>query len=649
MKIAACYFTLLAACFSTPLYSQTYSVQSPDNNITIEINNSGTLSYTIKKDHHPVILPSALGFEFKAEPAMGTGMEVISDSIHTVNETWEPVIKSKHAKIVNHYNEMTLQLVEKSGLKRRMDLICRAYNDGVAFRYKLYSSQVIGSREITRENTSFRLPSGAKVWLENLKSYTTSQESEFLPVPADSITEQTLAGLPMLIELQKNNYIAITEANIDNYPGFYIGKDNKTDTAELAVKLSPLKGEKEDGVKARFENGLSTPWRVIMMGSRPGDLITSELIQNLNEPLAIKDPSWIKPGLSAWDHWWSGEVKMDMPTIFRYIDLAAEMGWPYMLIDWQWYGPFNTPEADITKAAPQLNMPEILSYAKSKNVRCWLWIYSSDVNRNNNFEKAFPLYEQWGIAGIKIDFMDRDDQEMVNWYRRIIQKAAAHHLLVDFHGAFKPDGIIRTYPNMITREGVMGEEYSKFSTRITPRHNVTLPFTRMLAGQMDYTPGGFLNVTARDFKKQSPTLVMNTRCAELSKFVIYESPFMVNCEHPDHIIGQPGADFLKLVPTVWDDIRALDGYPGEFIILAKKSGDDWFIGAMTNEKGRKISIPLDFLSPGKYEMECWMDDKDAETHPQHIKQSKRTVNATTVYQLEMAGSGGFVARIRPVK
>jgi alpha-glucosidase len=275
-----------------------------------------------------------------------------------------------------------------------------------------------------------------------------------------------------------------------------------------------------------------------------------------------------------------------------------------------------------------------------------VWLYNTDVNSNNNFEAAFPVYEKWGIAGVKIDFMDRDDQEMVNWYHDIIKAAARHHLMVDFHGAYKPDGIIRTYPNMITREGVMGEEYSKFSDKITPRHNVTLPFTRMLAGQMDYTPGGFLNVTPKGFKQQTPTLVMNTRCAELSKFVIYESPFTVFCEDPEHVTGQPGADFLQLVPTVWDDIKVLDGYPGEYIALAKRSGNDWFIGAMTNESKRTLTLQLDFLSAGNYEMEIWQDAKDAGEQPTHLTKVTKKIKAGEKIKIDMKEGGGYVARLR---
>ncbi|NEW81278.1 MAG: hypothetical protein GZ094_02780 [Mariniphaga sp.] len=382
-----------------------------------------------------------------------------------------------------------------------------------------------------------------------------------------------------------------------------------------------------------------------MIGDTPGKLIESEIVQNLNAPCAIADPSWIKPGMSAWDHWWSGEVKMEMPVIKQYIDFASQMGWPYMLVDWQWYGKFNTPEADITKWAPQIDMPEIISYAKSKNVKIILWLYNSDVNRNSAYKKAFPLYHKWGVAGVKIDFMDRDDQDMVNWYREIIECTAENQLLIDFHGAFKPDGIMRTYPNMITREGVMGNEYYKFSEKMSPEHNVKLAFTRMLAGQMDYTPGAFLNVTKEQYKNQTPAVVWNTRAAELSKFVIYESPLTVVCDHPDNILNQPGVDFLKIVPTTWDDIHFIDGYPGEYVAIAKRTGNDWFIGVMNNSKEKEITIKLDFISAGEHAIEIWADAKDANKAPKNMKISSQKVKSGDLVKIKLANNGGWVARI----
>ncbi|MCX2477764.1 glycoside hydrolase family 97 protein [Pedobacter sp. MC2016-15] len=641
-KVAICLFQSIipALCFG-----QSFKLNSPSGNIQIEIKNTSSLNYRVQMSNQVIIKDSPLGFKFENEKDMGSDLKLIAQEIKEINEVWRPVIKSKHESIKDHYKFLKLSFIEKSGLQRKLNLELRAYNDGVAFRYQLYPESMIGCRGIVRELTGFNFTGDPKAWVADYKKYNSPQEEQFLPKRLSSIDTLTKAGLPFLIEVDKSHFAAITEAKIDNYPGFYIGKESGK--SDLITKLSPLPSESEQGVKARFSDILYTPWRVVMLGKTPGSLIESEIIQNLNDPCALNDVSWIKAGMSAWDHWWSGEVKQDMPTIRKYIDLASEQGWPYMIIDWQWYGPYNKPEADITKAAPELNIQELLHYAKEKNVRLWLWLYSSDVNRSNNFEKAFALYEKWGIAGIKIDFMDRDDQEMVNWYKKIIKAAAEHHLMVDFHGAYKPDGIIRTYPNMITREGVMGEEWSKFSNKLLPEHNVTLPFTRMLAGQMDYTPGGFLNITKAQFKEGSlPTKVMNTRCAELSKFVIYESPLTVNCEHPDNIINQPGADFLKIVPTVWDDIKVLSGYPGEHIILTKRSGRNFFIGAMTNSLSREIKIKLNFLPEGTYELTSWADANDAEIDPSKLIKSKRKVNQKSLIKIKMAGSGGYVAHLK---
>ena len=639
LKLSILFLSIASIC-----YAQNLQVTSPDKRISVIIRNGDELTYSVMFNEKPVIQESALGFEFKAEPSMNKGFAIINKQERTLNETWNPVVKSKHAEVVNNCNELKFMLKEKTGLMRQMELTFRAYNDGIAFRTKLYRSEKNGHRQITKELTTFTIPGNPKAWVVEYGNYSTSNESEFFERPLSYVTDKTIAGMPFLMDYGDKCWVAITEAVIDNYPAFYIGTNGKQNV--LTTKLVPLPGEEVAGVKARFDDEVYTPWRVVMIGETPGKLIESEIVQNLNEPCAIADPSWIKPGMSAWDHWWSGEVKMEMPVIKQYIDLASQMGWPYMLFDWQWYGKFNTPEADITKWASQIDMPEIISYAKSKNVKIIVWLYNSDVNRNSAYKVAFPLYQKWGIAGIKIDFMDRDDQDMVNWYHDIIKCAAENQLLVDFHGAYKPDGIIRTYPNMITREGVMGNEYYKFSEKMSPEHNVKLAFTRMLAGQMDYTPGAFLNVTKEQYKNQTPAVVWNTRAAELSKFVIYESPLTVVCDHPDNILNQPGADFLKIVPTTWDDIHFIDGYPGEYVAIAKRTGNEWFVGVMNNSKEKEITIKLDFISAGEHTIEIWADAKDANKAPKNLKISSQKVKFGDIVKIKLANNGGWVARIK---
>jgi alpha-glucosidase len=624
--------------------AQGFSIKSPDNNIVVNIYNNEKLTYSVTFKGQSIINQSAMGFEFKDEEPMTGNFIVTDQNNNSINEKWIPVVKSKHAEIVNNYNELHLYLKEKLVPMRQMELIVRAFNDGAAFQYKLFRAAKIRDRQITRELTTFNIPGDPKSWIVEYGRYSTSNEAEFFEHPLSYLNEKSIAGMPLLMEYNDKCWVAITEAKIDNYAAFYIGTNGSSN--QLTTKLVPLPGEPETGVKVRFNDEVYTPWRVLMIGETTGALIESEIIQNLNDPCAIKDPSWIKPGMSAWDHWWSGEVKMEMPVIKQYIDLASEMGWPYMLVDWQWYGKFNSPEADITKWAPQINIPEIIDYASSKNVKILLWLYSSDVNRNASYKHAFPLFQKWGIAGIKIDFMDRDDQQMVNWYHDIIKCAAENHLLVDFHGAYKPDGIIRTYPNMITREGVMGNEYYKFSDKMNPEHNVKLAFTRMLAGQMDYTPGGFLNVTKEQFKQQTPALVWNTRAAELSKFVIYESPLTVVCDHPDNILDKAGSDFLKIIPTVWDDIKFIGGYPGKYVAIAKRSSNKWFLGVMNNSIGKSINISLDFLPAGNYIMEIWADSKKSDKEPMDLKKSEKSVKSGDKIKVTMAKNGGFVAVLK---
>ena len=634
---------ILFACSDLILSGQSFTLKSPDNNLVFNLKNEKQLEYSVTFRDKAIINTSILGFEFRDENPM-TGNYVVLDQLNkSVNETWIPVVKSKHAEVINNYNELNLTLREKSDPGRLLFLYIRVYNDGVAFRFRLPRGAKAGDRQIVKELTTFSVPGDPKAWVVEYGAYATSNEAEFFERPLSYVNEKTIAGMPFLMDYGNNCWVAITEAKIENYPAFYLGTNGTK--GYLTTKLVPIPGEPETGVKARFSDEVFTPWRVIMVGDNPGTLIESEIIQNLNDPCAIKDPSWIKPGMCAWDHWWHGEVKMEMPVIKQYIDLASAMGWPYMLVDWQWYGKFNSPEADITKWAPQISMPEIIEYAGTKNVKIIVWLYSSDVNRNSAYKSAFPLYKKWGVSGVKIDFMDRDDQQMVNWYHDIIQCAAENQLLVDFHGAYKPDGIIRTWPNMITREGVMGNEYYKFSDKMSPEHNVKLAFTRMLAGQMDYTPGGFLNVTREGWKQQVPALVWNTRAAELSKFVIYESPLTVVCDHPDNILNQPGADFLKIVPTVWDDIKYLGGYPGDWVAIAKRSGDKWFIGVMNNSIGKTVELKLDFLPAGNYDAAIWADTKNSDKEPKELKNSVIKLKQGSSLKVTMAKNGGFVAII----
>jgi len=633
-------------CFQAMTQAQ-LSVISPQSKVEVKVDIGSQLTYGVNFLGNPVLVNSEISFEFKQAPPLGFDMEVLKTSVKVINETWNPVLKRK-SSILNSCREMTIELKEKKFPHRQMNLVFRVYDDGLAFKTEFTGQDNHHEYVLTDENTSFNFIADHTCWAADHKNYASSQENEFFRRNISDITNKMVIGLPITVKVSDNCYAAITEAKITDYAGMTLKPGHSESGFSLCSQLAPLPGEPVTGDKVKFKFPHQTPWRVIMLGSSPGQLVESEIIVNLNDPCAIADPSWIKPGISAWDHWWSGEVKMDNETIKKYIDLAAEMGWPYQIIDWQWYGKFNSPDADLTKVAPQLNMPEILAYAKSKNVKCVLWMYWTDVNRSD-WDKVCALYESWGIAGVKIDFMDREDQEMVNWYHRIVKTAADHHLMVDFHGAYKPDGYSRTYPNLVTREGVMGNEYNKWSLRVTPEHMVTLPFTRMLAGPMDFTPGGFLNRTAEKFENGTPAQVMGTRALQLAQFVVYDSPFMVACDHPDYYKGQTGVEFLKKVKTVWDDTKILNGQVGEYITSARRSGNEWFIGSMTNSETRNLDIKLDFLDEGKYKLVAFEDTPESAINAEKVIRTTKTVVKNEVIKIRMAPGGGYAAWLEPVK
>jgi alpha-glucosidase len=308
----------------------------------------------------------------------------------------------------------------------------------------------------------------------------------------------------------------------------------------------------------------------------------------------------------------------------------------------------NDSGADITKPIAEMKMPELLAYAKSKNVGVWLWAHWTDIDRQ--MDEAFPLYEKWGVPGVKIDFMDRDDQWMVDFYHRVARKAAEHHLMVDFHGAYKPDGLSRTWPNVITREGVLGLEYNKWSARVTPDHNVMLAFTRLLAGPMDYTPGGFHNATPAEFvPRNEQPMVMTTRAHQTALFVVYESPFEMVSDYPEIYQGTKELAFLSKVPASWDEIRVLNAKVGDYISIGRRHGKEWYVGSIAGSHAVELDISLEFLPAGDFVAEIYSDAKDAGENPTHTAVETRKVNRTMRLKAPMVSGGGQAIRIYPAQ
>jgi alpha-glucosidase len=548
----------------------------------------------------------------------------------------------------------TVEVAETGRRARRLAIEARAYDDGVAFRYVIPEQAPIREFRLAAENTQFRIAKDGTIYPLILNGYRTSYETDYVEMPLSGLSTGSLVGLPLLIEVPGVAWVAITEAYIDNYAGMYLsrGRDARTLEARLAPRID------EPGLAVSAQTPVRTPWRVLLIGREPGRLIESNIVTSLNPPSAIADTSWIRPGKTAWD-WWSGSVArnvtfqsgMNTDTMKHYIDFAGRNGIEYMLIDAGWAkrgtGP-NDSGSDLMETNPAIDLPAILEHAKSKKVGVWLWAHWTDIDRQ--MDEVFPLFEKWGIAGVKIDFMDRDDQWMVNWYRRVAKKAAEHKLMLDYHGAYKPDGLRRTYPNVMTREGVMGLEYTKWSGRITPRHNVMVAFTRMLAGPLDYTPGGFENVTKDAFQPRNRfPMVMTTRAHQLGLFVVYESPFQMLADDPGAYEGQKELAFLRAVPATWDETRVLNGMPGRYVTIARRRAGEWYLGGITNEEARELDVPLSFLETGEYTAEIYADAPDAATQPKNTTREERRVKAQDSLKLKLAPAGGVAVRFRPAR
>jgi alpha-glucosidase len=671
LKNLSVLFFVLSMLSSFNLHaSEPISVSSPDNNIIVSINirehlepypAGERLYYSVMYRGKLLLSDSPFGLDFKNMPPFAKNLTIINQpQRQVINDTWETVV-GKSKVVTNRCNELLLCLQESNPPQRRIDFYVRAYNDGVAFRYYLPDQPAFKEFRLAGERSEFHFTGNHNVWAANYGSYQTHQEAEFENIKLDKISPTGIYGLPFLIQVSDFAWAAITEANITDWAGMYVTGLSTMQNALVSL-LSPRLDEPDVAVISQTPR--FSPWRVIMIGEKPGDLIESNIVLNLNDPCALKDVSWIKPGISAWDRWWCGsyapeldfKLGMDTKSMKYFTQFAADMGWEYVLVDWHWYGnPFTStaiwsfnPDVDITKPIPELDMPELVRFAHERNVKVVLWLEWHHAQKQ--MDVAFPLYEKWGISGVKIDFMARDDQEMVNFYHRAVKKAAECHLVVDFHGAYKPDGFQRTYPNLITREGVMGNEYNKWSKRVTPRHKVTLPFTRMLAGPMDFTPGGFRHKSEANFVAQDVApFVMGTRCHELAMLVVYESPFQVMCDSPYNYRGQAGLEFLKVVPTTWDETKVLDGQVGEYICIARRAGKEWFIGSMAGSNAKTFSIPLSFLGPGQYTAHIYYDAPEVSDYLDRLREEIKGVTANDTVVANLAAAGGHVMHIYPAK
>jgi alpha-glucosidase len=623
---AACMFVCAAA------HGADAMIESPDGRSTLRIADDAT-TFTVTRKGETVIAASPLGLELDGAPALGT-LTLASREDTAVDRTI-PLVATKAASARDHYRGATLAFREAGG--RRLFIDVRAYDDGVAFRYRLDDKAPVSLRG---ERTAF-VPAGDPSCL--VTQVDGAHEQQFERLRISQLKHDVAYDVPVVCATPSGRtHYAITQAHLQGYTGASLWRDGEA----LRLRLSAVPGR--PGPAFTSPGGLTTAWRAVMMADRAGELIESHLVGNLNPP-AQGNFSWVRPGKAAWD-WWSGPLvgmKPDMAAYKRFIDFAAESGFPYYLIDANWaWGPSGccdaNPETDITRPAQGIDMRELVRYAEAKGVGLLLWAHWVHVDAR--MDEVLDTYARWGIKGVKVDFMNRDDQQVVDFYQRIAAAAAKRKLLLDLHGAYVPAGLQRSFPNYITQEGVLGAEWSKMDRRATPKHNVTLPYTRMLVGPMDYTPGGFRNATPSSFEVRAEMpLVQNTRGQALAMYVVYDSPLQMVSDDPAAYRGEPGFDFIQRVPTAWDETRFIAGEPGRDIVLARRQGRHWYLGAMTGDESRTARVPLAFLPPGRWRATVWEDGALA----RELRRSVRTVSRRDVLTLTLAPAGGAAVILEP--
>ncbi|MGC1484993.1 MAG: glycoside hydrolase family 97 protein [Candidatus Acidiferrum sp.] len=631
------------------LAQSSYDLRSPNNKIEIRIRTAHGVGYDVLLNGQALLEDCTLSLDVDHK-TLGREAKVMQSKERSVNNVLEPVVRQKFAKIQENFNEIRLDM--DGGYA----VVFRAYNEGAAYRIEttLPQEQV----KIYGEEVSFRFPNNFLTYYPQEDSFFSHNERRYVPQKLSEIAPAFLATLPAVVDAGNGVKVAIAESDVEDYPGLWL-HGTSGNGLDGTFPPYPLKEKRENELDVRVvesadyiavTNGTRTfPWRVLGIAEKDGDLLTNDLVWLLEKPSQVQDTSWIKPGKVAWD-WWNYnniygvdfKAGINTQTYKYYIDFAAKYGIPYILLDAGWYKPGN-----ILEVVPEINMEELTAYARQKNVGILLWVAWKTLD--DQLIPALDQYAKWGIKGIKVDFMQRSDQLLINYYYKVARETAKRKMLVDFHGDQKPASMTRTWPNLIGAEGVRGLEWSKWSATTEPEHNVTLPFTRMFLGPMDYTPGAMLNAQKDSFAPiMKRPMSLGTRCQQLAMYVVYESPLQMLADSPSNYLREPEAmEFLAAVPTEWDETKVLDGRIAEYVAVARRNGADWYVGAMTNWTSRDSEIDFSFLPEGNFHMDAYQDGVNADRFASDYKLVRTQINKTTKLKIHLAPGGGWAARIHP--
>ncbi|HPB58956.1 MAG TPA: glycoside hydrolase family 97 protein [Candidatus Saccharicenans sp.] len=632
------------------------SVKSPNEKIELRIDLRGQILYSIYFDSREVISPSPISMTINDNVVLGKRPVLENLNRTSVDEKIFPAVREKRAVVADRYEQVNLKFRGNFGL------IFRVYDDGVAYRF--YTGYRVPIK-VRAEEATFTFPENYHVYFPFITSFHTSFESTYSYLPLKDIGPDRFGYAPVVVELNDGFKVAVTDVAVDDYPGMFL-TGNKEGLARLTGKFAGYPAEEklrqgsdrelevvqEANYLAETRGNRQYPWRLVVLAENDAQLVSSDIVYRLSPPTELKDTTWIKPGKVAWD-WWNAlnifgvdfKSGVNTETYKYYVDFASKYGLEYIILDEGWSDP-----ADLFKINPELNLEEVVRYAESKKVGVILWCVWYTLDRQ--MDQALDYFQRIGVKGIKVDFMDRDDQKMVNFYRRCAAAAAKRHLLVDFHGAHKPVGLRRAFPNILNKEGVLGLETSKWAATVTPEHDLLIPFIRMIAGPMDFTPGAMRNAQEKQFRPiYDLPMSQGTRCHQLAMYIIYESPLQMLCDSPSTYLREPEImEFLSAVPTVWDETRVLEAKIGDYLVVARQHGDDWYVGAMTDWSPRTMEIKVDFLESGKkWIAEVWQDGVNADRYAADYKKLKFEVNPIDSLKINLAPGGGLAIRFTPAR
>lgn len=641
-------FLFLALSFNS--FAKDYTIQSPDGKIKVTVAVDEQIRWSATVDNQSIFTNNTLSVDLGTS-VLGVNPKVASAKTTTVNETLQPVIAVKSKTISNHYNQ--LNLVFKPNYK----VSFRLFDNGIAYRFE---TRIKDQITVVNEEVGLNFSGDYATLFPEEETVYSHYERNYLDQKISSLDAGRFASLPTLVKADHNIKIGITEADLFDYPCLFMEATGKAAFKSKYPKVilhSDPKGDREiqnmqeaDYI-AKTAGTRNFPWRVFMISTEDARLVENQMVYQLSRENVIEDPSWIKPGQVAWD-WWNDnnlygvdfKAGLDTKTYKYYIDFASKYKIPYIILDEGW----TKSTTNIKEANPTLDIKEIMAYGKSKNVGIILWCLWNPLDAE--MDEILDIYAGWGAKGIKVDFMARSEQYMVNFYERSAKACADRKMLIDFHGAFKPSGMARAYPNIINHEGVKGMENNKWSKDITPEHDVTLCFTRMLAGPMDFTPGALHNAQAVDYLvSHSNPMSLGTRCHQIAMYVCYDAPLQMLCDSPSNYYKEEETtSFISQMPTVWDNTKVLDAKVGDYILMARQKDNNWYLGAMTDWDARSLTVDCAFLGEGNYEIEMMQDGLNAGKAAQDYKRVVTQVTKASKLTIEMAKGGGWAAIIKKI-